>query len=205
MNLRRILIFGGLIFVVLSITTAKVILRNLSPAAALPVISTVTDFQLTNQFGALTTSAALRGKVCVADIIFTRCAGPCPRMTARMRELQNALLNRPNVLLVSLTTDPDFDSPKVLSDYAQRFGARDGRWLFLTGTKPQLRQFAVNDLKLSAVEVEPDKRESPEDLFVHSTLFVVIDQQGRVRKAVEGLAPGALEEITRAVRQLESE
>ena len=71
----------------------------------------------------------------MADIIFTRCAGPCPRMTGQMKSLQNVCRPDSNARLVTLTTDPDFDSPAVLKKYGDRFGADFNRWTFLTGTK----------------------------------------------------------------------
>src|SRR5271170_4471210 len=77
----------------------------------LPVLGQIADFTLTNQDGKITTLADLTNHVWVADIIFTRCAGPCPIMTAQMHGLQ-LLLTQP-IKLVTLTTDPDYDSPAV--------------------------------------------------------------------------------------------
>src|SRR5215471_5343690 len=94
----------------------------------LPVYGQVTDFTLTNQAGHAVSLADLRGHVWVADIIFTRCAGPCLKMSRLMKELQDVLPPSSNVRLVSLTTDPDYDTPPVLKAYAQRFGANPGRW-----------------------------------------------------------------------------
>ena len=73
---------------------------------ALPVLSPVADFALTNQFGQPVTLANLRDHVWIADIIFTRCAGPCPRMTQQMKSLQDDLTQSNPAKLVTLTTDP---------------------------------------------------------------------------------------------------
>ena len=78
---------------------------------ALPVLGHVADFTLTNQDGQVTTLADLTNHVWVADIIFTRCAGPCPIMTAQMKSLQDALPPASRAKLVTLTTDPDYDTP----------------------------------------------------------------------------------------------
>jgi protein SCO1/2 len=123
----------------------------------------------------------------VADIIFTRCPGPCATMTRRMRELQDALPVDERIRLVSLTTDPDYDSPAMLAAYARRFGADPERWQFLTGTKEQLRRLAVEGLKLAVVEKPPETREQPDDLFIHSTLLVVVDARGRLRAVFESI------------------
>src|SRR5258707_14849305 len=101
----------------------------------LPVIGQIADFTLTNQDGKITTLADLTNHVWVADIIFTRCAGPCPRMTQQMALLQAVLPKDGAARLVTLTTDPDFDTPAVMKKYGERFGADFNRWTFLTGTK----------------------------------------------------------------------
>src|SRR6266576_6748307 len=84
-----------------------------------PVLGQISDFTLTNQLGQAVTLAGLRGHVWVADIIFTRCAGPCLKMSRQMKELQEGLPSKSEVQLVTLTTDPEFDTPSVLRTYAQ--------------------------------------------------------------------------------------
>ena len=177
---------------------------------ALPVIAEVGGFTLTNQVGSVVTLNELKGRVWVADIIFTRCAGPCPRMTRQMRELQDALPSSGGIQLVTLTTDPTFDTPPVMRAYAEKFGADFGRWMFLTGTKDQIARLAVDSLKLTAVEKDPQSRESPQDLFIHSTIFVVVDKQSRLRGVYEtsgdGIEFGQVKrQILAAVQRLERE
>lgn len=152
----------------------------------------------------------LRGRVWVADIIFTRCPGPCLKMTRQMKGLQEALPSTSEAKLVTLTTDADFDTPPVLKAYAERFGADLNRWMFLTGTKQGIAKLAIDSLKLTALEKKPEERESPEDLFVHSTIFVIVDKQGQLRGVFEttgeGIDPRAVQtQIVAAVRQLERE
>jgi protein SCO1 len=147
----------------------------------LPVYGRVADFTLTNQDGRVVSLNDLRGHPWLADIIFTRCAGPCLRMSRQMEEVQSALPPSSGVRLVSLTTDPDFDSPPVLTKYGERFGADKNRWMFLTGSKSQIGNLATGSLKLSAVEKAPAAQASPGDLFVHSTIFVAVDKQGQLR------------------------
>lgn len=176
----------------------------------LPVIGSVNDFTLTNQFGAVVTLADLRGKVWVADIIFTRCPGPCLKMTRQMKELEAALPVASKAKLVTLTTDPDYDSPPVLEKYAARFDADTNRWTFLTGTKKEVGLLAANGLKLAAVEIKPDERKSENDLFIHSTTFVVVDRQARLRGVFETGGEGVnweteKQKILAAVKRLERE
>jgi cytochrome oxidase Cu insertion factor (SCO1/SenC/PrrC family) len=170
----------------------------------------VADFTLTNQNGQALSLKDLRGRIWVADIIFTRCAGPCPRMTRQMKELQDALPPGDRTRLVTLTTDADFDTPSVLRSYADRYGADTNRWMFLTGDKKEIAKLAIDSLKLTALEKKPKERTSPADLFVHSTIFVVVDKRGRLRGDIEttgeDIEPRKVKtEILAAVRRLERE
>jgi cytochrome oxidase Cu insertion factor (SCO1/SenC/PrrC family) len=176
----------------------------------LPVIGQVAAFALTNKDGHAVSLADLRGKVWVADIIFTRCAGPCLKMSRQMKELQQALNLGGQVRLITLTTDPDFDTPPVLKAYGQRFDEDPVRWTFLTGTKPQIASLAIKSLKLTAIEKKPEERESPVDLFVHSTIFVLVDKHADLRGVFETTgddvdAQKVKEQILAGVRRLERE
>jgi protein SCO1/2 len=178
--------------------------------AALPVIGPVAGFTLTNQDGQVVTLADLTNRVWIADIIFTRCAGSCPIMSKQMESLQGALSPASRVRLVTLTTDPDFDTPPVLKKYGERFGANSNRWTFLTGTKSEIAGLAGISLKLSAVPVKPEDRQNPADLFIHSTIFVIVDQHARLRGIFETVGDGVdwtnvQPRIIETVRQLERE
>ena len=168
----------------------------------LPVLFEVTDFALTNQNGQVVTRADLRGKIWIADIIFTLCGGPCPDMTRRMAELQTALSAVGPLRFVTLTTHPEHDTPPVLQAYARRFGAQSGRWHFLTGTKKQIIDLAIHGLKFTALEKETEKQENPNDLFIHSTVFVLIDRQGRARAVFESDQVDSRQQVVKAVDQL---
>lgn len=176
----------------------------------LPVLGQVADFTLTNQFGHPVKLAELRGKVWLADIIFTRCPGPCARMTRQMAEVQAGLSGGSAARLISLTTDPEFDTPTVLQQYATKYGADGARWQFLTGTKVGIAGLAIDSLKLAAVENPPEHRTNADDLFIHSTMFILVDKQARLRGIYktggedvpwEAVKP----EIFTAIQQLERE
>lgn len=190
----------GLTLVLLVLATSIALLKNRSSASgqkAPPVLGTIAPFTLTNQNGVVITEKDLSGKVWVADIIFTRCAGPCLRMSAQMSKIQAGLLPSSEALLVSLTTDPEFDTPEVLKTYGARFDADPKRWMFLTGSKEELRNLATDSLKLTALEKTPEQREDPEDLFIHSTIFVVVDKQLRLRGIFETEGEGVDAEAMR--------
>lgn len=174
-------------------------------STALPIYSKVADFTLTNQLNKAVTMEDLRGKIWIADIIFTRCAGPCPQMTRNMRALQDALDGDGSVRFISLTTDPGFDTPEVLERYGKKFDVDPDEWWLLTGSKVEIARLAVDGLKLTAIQKEAGQQEDPNDLFIHSTLFVVVDQQGRLRAAIEGMEPRAEQKTVEAVRKLQME
>jgi cytochrome oxidase Cu insertion factor (SCO1/SenC/PrrC family) len=208
---------GWLLWCGLALTAATLFLAFLlafiktRPALKpLPIYGQAADFTLTNQDGRAISLGDLRGHVWVADVIFTRCAGPCLKMTQQMKELQEALPATSQARLVTLTTDPEFDTPPLLKARANQFRADPNRWLFLTGRKKQLMDLATGSLKLTAIENAPDKRESPADLFIHSTIFVVMDKQARLRGIFEttgdGVDPQQTQaEILAALRRLERE
>ncbi len=168
----------------------------------LPIISKLPDFQLTNQLGAPITLANYQGKIWLADIIFTRCPGPCPLMTQTMAGLADTLPKKPEVRFVTLTTDPKHDTPEILRQYAANLSADTNRWDFLTGDPAIIGKLATEGMKLAAVEKNPDDRESALDLFIHSKSFVLIDQQGRMRAAFESSEPGLFDKVQAAIRQL---
>jgi len=152
------LVWGGLVLIIGTIAGAFVWSR-LGSAKPLLVIGQISDFNLTNQDNQPVSLADLRGKVWVADIIFTRCPGPCPTMSHNLAELQAqlpaALPPDSPVKLVTLTSDPEFDTPPVLKKYAERFNADSNRWIFLTGPRLDIRKLAVNDFKFVVVDKSP--------------------------------------------------
>ena len=177
----------------------------------LPVINQIADFTLTNQDGKITTLADLTNHVWVADIIFTRCAGPCPRMTGQMKSLEELLPQTGNAKLVTLTTDPDNDTPEVLKKYGERFNADFNRWIFLTGTKMEIAALGSGSLKLSAVPVKLEDQKSVADLFIHTTIFVVVDRHAQLRGIFETGGDGVdwtndvQPKLLATIRQLERE
>jgi protein SCO1 len=135
----------------------------------------VPDFSLTDQTDKTVTLADFRGKVWVADFIFTNCGGTCPMMTDKMRQLQQAL--PAEIRMVSITVDPARDTPKALAAYAEEHGATRDRWLFLTGEKQSLYDLCVKGFKLPL----DDTGGTVAEPIAHSTRFVLVDKQGEIR------------------------
>jgi len=177
----------------------------------LPVLGQVSDFTLTNQDGRLTTLADLTNHVWIADIIFTRCAGQCPGMMGRMKAVQDVLPADNDTKFVTLTTDPDYDSPAIMKRYGGLFAADFSRWTLLTGTKAQIANLASNSLKLSAVPIKPEDQKSSVDLFIHTTIFVIVDKHAQLRGTFETGGDGVdwtnvvEPQLIRTIHQLERE
>lgn len=170
--------------------------------APLPVLGQVTSITLTNQNGRLVTLESLLGRVWVADLIFTRCPGPCLKLTRNLAELQRRLPSDLPVLLITLTADPEFDTPEVLNEYAVRVGADSRRWHFLTGNRADINRLATGQLMLSVQETDPSAREDENDLYLHSTKWVLVDRKGRIRAVYEGTDPASVRATERAIRRL---
>jgi protein SCO1/2 len=197
------LVWGGLILIVLAIVVAPLV--SAPPAKPLPVYGAVTNFSLSDQDGRMVSQADLRGQICVVDLIFTRCLGPCPIVSATMARLQAALPDGPSIRLVSLTSDPAYDTPAELKKYGEKFGARPGVWTFLTGPREMMRHLAMDELKLSMVDKPPAERETPVDLVIHSTRLVLLDQHGRIRGYFDGETTTCIPAILAAIQKLNRE
>ena len=152
-----------------------VLLVSCNRAPDLQTFYPVPDFSLTDQTDRTVTLQDLKGKVWVADFIFTNCGGTCPVMTEKMRKLQEML--PPNIRLGSFTVDPNRDTSKVLAAYAAEHGATRDRWLFLTGDKQMLYDICIKGFKLP---LENDAG-TPLEPITHSTRFVLVDKQGQIR------------------------
>jgi protein SCO1/2/putative membrane protein len=140
----------------------------------------VADFSLTERSGRVVQRADLSGKTWVAAFIFTRCAGPCAQVSRNMASLQHDLAGNDDVLLVSFTVDPEFDTPQVLQAYAQHYGADPDRWLFLTGDRERLYQLIHNSFHLGVERNQgPDRQPGYE--VEHSTKLVLVDLRGHIR------------------------
>jgi protein SCO1/2/putative membrane protein len=162
-----------------------------TPAArgqALPVLYPAPTFSLTNQDGKTVTNQDLRGKTWIVDFIFTRCPGPCPIMTSKMVGLSK-LVTHPDVRFVSITVDPEFDTPAVLKQYAQVRGATDPRFNFLTGDPKVIYPLAKQGFKLVAEHGDPD---AP---IMHDERFLLVDGGGNVRGIYHSKDDGAMAKL----------
>jgi protein SCO1/2 len=161
-------------FWIASACSAALILPACHRKEPLPVLGSVPHFSLTSQAGVPFNSDTLSGKVWVADFIFTNCTGPCPRMTSQMHKVQLAFPSAPDLKLVSISIDPNRDTPQVLAGYAAKFHADHSQWTFLTGPVSVIHNLSRNVFMLSDVDGKT---------FEHSTRFMLVDRKGQIRGA----------------------
>ena len=151
-----------------------------------PIKIALPSFELTERSGQTVSSAALQGKVWVANFIFTRCAGPCPALTSQFYILQQELKKHPsrdNIRLVTFTVDPEYDTPEILAKRAKIALADPKMWLWLTGKRPQLWTLIEKGFLLPVGENKQD----PKSPIMHTQKFVLIDQAGKIRGYYDGL------------------
>jgi protein SCO1/2 len=173
------LIFLGAAFVI------ALVARTFRPTPSLPILGQVPAFHLVNEQGAAFEPRDLSGKVWVADFVFTHCTSSCPRLTARMAELQKRLKGasqsggRPlDVKLVSFSVDPENDTPEVLRAYADKNGAERSLWSFVTGPVMDVENTVVLGFKVSAARVAKGANDFD---VVHGDWFVLVDRTGAIR------------------------
>jgi protein SCO1/2 len=138
-------------------------------------------FSFTSQEGKPFTEKDIEGKVVIADYIFTRCQTICPKMSSNLEAVQRAFADNPDVVLLSHTVDPEYDTVAVLNSYAKLHGALAGKWYFLTGEKAKLYKQAAEGYKIVANEDATGP-----DAFVHSDRIVLLDKNGYIRGYYNG-------------------
>jgi protein SCO1 len=132
------------------------------------------DFRLVERSGRVITEADFDGRVWVASFIFTRCPLSCPRITSVMKDLQRRLAGT-SVLLASLSVDPEYDTPSVLSEYARKFAAAPDRWWFLTGSKLQIHELVEGRFKLGLQEASPAEKAAGSEAITHSDRLALVE------------------------------
>jgi len=164
--------------VVLAVVGAAVVRSTISPgnsqAPVLPVSGTVSFSRLTDHHGAPFATDTLRGRVWIANFIFTSCPSQCVLMTDRLRGLQRDFTDVSELQFVSFTVDPAHDTPEVLAEYAARHGA-DSRWVLVTGARQALHRVCQEEFRLSVGDAADGQP------ITHSVKFILVDRAGQIR------------------------
>jgi protein SCO1 len=162
-------------------------------------------FRMIERSGKAVTEADLAGDVWVSAFIFTRCPISCPRISSVMKGLQGPL-GKAGVRLVSVSVDPDFDTPEILTRYAQGLEADPARWWFLTGKQDEVVDLILNRFHLDVARNEggDPSPEAKVELVRHSPRLVLVDRGNKVSGFYDSNDPKELEKLVKTARRLAS-
>ncbi len=211
--------FFGIVLLLISAVIVYLFYNALQPEEKLPVYQpsmvsqelvdstlhfkkkyhTIEDFQLTNQNGQIVTQENYADKIYVADFFFTTCPTICPIMTKNMAQIQNSILDKSDVLLLSHSVTPQIDSVAQLKKYAIEKGVLDHKWNLVTGDKKQIYELA----RKSYLAVKTDGDGGPYDM-IHTENFILVDKERRIRGFYDGTNSEEIEKLLSDLQILRS-
>jgi len=160
---------------------------------------TIPEFSLLNQDSVLIDRSLIEGHVTVVDFFFTTCTTICPKMTRQMKTLAWMLEGEyfKDIKYLSISVDPEFDTPAVLREYARMMESKNPQWTLATGNKDEIYDLGVNGFFLT----------TQEDLsaaggFLHSEKFVLLDKEGHIRGYYNGTSPDETRDLSEDVKML---
>lgn len=172
---RRTLLLGGL-----AACWAPALVGCKPRGEPLPKLTQVPGFSLVNQAGKPFTQASLEGSVWISAFLFTRCPTVCPRIMKRLVQLQKTAKDKDiAVKFLCFSVDPEFDTPKVLTAFGERYGADFSRWAFLTGDSSTVQKTVIDGFKIG---LEGSIDETKEHLGItHGSHLALLDQARFIR------------------------
>ena len=186
-NFRLKIYIGVAIFLIISF-----FYKFSQPVKELPEIGNIPQFEFTNSDGNTVTLDNLKGKVWVADFIFTTCTMACPMMTGNMNIVHKKFKKNDNVRLVSISVYPEYDTPEVLKNYASQYDADTEKWLFLTGKEDAVKDVIRDGFKIGDYE----------DIIFHSEKFALVDKKGIIRAYYNGMKSEDMKKLKKDINNL---
>ena len=181
-----------------------------NPDTGLMTIGPAPKFELTDQNNLKISNKDYEGKVYVLEFFFTTCPSICPIMNKNMIDIQNEFFGNPNFGIVSISINPENDTPKVLKEHADALGVKSSTWHFLTGDKKYIYDIANKGFNLYVGE-----NSKVSGGFEHSGLFALIDKNGNIRCRkddfgnpllyYDGLEKAGIKAITKDIKKLLNE
>lgn len=162
------------------------------------IYHTIGPFKFVDQDSSIITNETVKGKIYVADFFFTSCRTICPVMKTQMLRVYESIKDDPQVLLISHTIDPEYDTVGLLHDYADRLGVQTDKWHFLTGNKDSIYYVAQTGYFATAME-DSDEPGG----FIHSGAFLLIDKKGRIRGKYDGTNTEEVNKLLKDIAVLE--
>jgi protein SCO1/2 len=181
---------------VLAVPMGALVMR--APARSeLPVLASLPQFKLVDQDSRPFSRDDMLGKVWVADFVFTSCADACPRLQNKMRHIQDRLLppeQGGSIALLSISVDPERDTPEKLRVYAEAYGAQPRLWRYLTGPQKDVERTVVQGFHTAMAKLPVPGTDPHVEAFdiMHGERFVLVDAQGRIRGFYDADDPDAI-------------
>ncbi|MCT4777551.1 MULTISPECIES: SCO family protein [Exiguobacterium] len=160
----------------------------------------IESFDYMNQEGEQVSLDDLKGKVWMADFVFTSCETVCPPMTYNMTKLNEALVEEgvEDVQFVSFSVDPTVDTPDKIQAFMSDYDLAQADWQFLTGySQEEIEAFAQQNFK--ALVRKPSEGTQVD----HATWFYLVDQDGKIIKAYQGFQDVPIEDIVSDIKILQ--
>tara|TARA_Y100000816_G_C25952713_1_gene497058 strand:+ start:58 stop:645 length:588 start_codon:yes stop_codon:yes gene_type:complete len=180
------------IFVLIMGIGASWVINKANSSYELPIVKPVPEFSFYNQDGELFSEKNLEDKITILDFFFTSCAGPCPIMAYNMKELYHDFSKIQEIQFVSITVDPKIDTGTKLKQYAEVQGVYDSRWQFLFSDLDSIKNLKRNGFMLYADELPQG----------HAVKFVLIDQNGLIRKYFDGTDDASIASLRKDITNL---
>ncbi len=166
--------------IIIMLFTSLFILCCTKKKIELPKYHEIPAFSLTNENGATITNQDLKGKVYLANFVFTTCQASCPLTMTALSRIQDRLpAISPSLKIVTITVDPETDTPEVLKAKAAEYKAKPEIWMFLTGKKDKVFDLVTNGFKvvMNKADVVTDTAMD----IAHSNKFILVDQNATIR------------------------
>ena len=159
---------------------------------SLPVIGSIPEFEFVDSEGRTIGLNTLKGKVWVADFIFTTCTMACPIMTGNMNTIHKKYKKNDDQRLVSISVYPEYDTPEVLKKYASQYDANTDNWHFLTGKESTVKEVIRDGFKIGDYE----------DIIFHSEKFALVDKNGMIRAYYNGMKTEDMKKLKKDINNL---
>jgi len=175
-----------------------------SIAPDLPMLGELPAFSLLAEDGKPFARDDLLGRVWIADFVYTSCSDACPRLQAKMKKLQDRLIpleQGGNIGLLSISVDPERDTPQKLKEYGETFGARAGLWRSLTGDQKEVERTVVRGFHTAMAKMPREDADPHAEAFdiMHGERLVLVDRMGRIRGYYDADDPDRLLRDARAL------
>lgn len=164
------------------------------------IYHTIADFSFVNQDSSIVTEKTFENKIYVSDFFFTSCRSICPIMKTQMLRVYEATDGMNDVLILSHTIDPDYDTVNLLRNFASKLGVSSDRWHFVTGVKDSIYSMAQASYYVPALEDENEP-----DGFIHSGAFLLVDKERRIRGKYDGTVAEDVDRLIADIRRLRKE